>query len=187
MTVFLTPEGRPFYGGTYFPPVDRQNMPGFPRLLLSISQAYKEQRGEVTRTTQQLAEQMGRSGQLLRADAPLTVDILHQAYSNLAKSFDYQNGGIGTAPKFPQPMTLELLLRYYRHGYSERALEMVNLTLENMAQGGIYDQIGGGFHRYSTDAYWLVPTSKKCYTTMPCWPASIYTPTRSPGALCTAA
>ena len=161
MTVFLTPEGRPFYGGTYFPPVDRQNMPGFPRLLLSISQAYKDQREEVTRTTQQLAEQMGRSGHLLRADAILTEDILHQAYTNLVKSFDYQNGGIGTAPKFPQPMTLELLLRYYHHGHSERALEMVNLTLENMAYGGIYDQIGGGFHRYSTDAYWLVPHFEK--------------------------
>ena len=161
MTVFLTPEGRPFYGGTYFPPVDRQNMPGFPRLLLSISQAYKEQRGEITKTTQQLADQMGRSGQLLRGDSPLTVDTLHQAYSNMAKSFDYQNGGIGTAPKFPQPMTLELLLRYYHHGYSGRALKMVHLTLENMAQGGIYDQIGGGFHRYSTDAYWLVPHFEK--------------------------
>ena len=161
MTVFLTPESKPFYGGTYFPPVDRQNMPGFPRLLLSISQAYKDNRGEIARTTQQLAEQMGRSGQLLRADSPLTVDILHQAYSNLAKNFDYQNGGIGTAPKFPQPMTLEFLLRYYHHGYSERALEMVNLTLENMAYGGIYDQVGGGFHRYSTDGYWLVPHFEK--------------------------
>ena len=161
MTVFLTPESKPFYGGTYFPPVDRQNMPGFPRLLLSISQAYKDNRGEIARTTQQLAEQMGRSGQLLRADSPLTVDILHEAYSNLAKNFDYQNGGIGTAPKFPQPMTLEFLLRYNHHGYSERALEMVNLTLENMAYGGIYDQVGGGFHRYSTDGYWLVPHFEK--------------------------
>ena len=161
MTVFLNPDCQPFYGGTYFPPVDRHNMPGFPRLLLSISQAYKDQRGAITETTKQLADQMGRSGQLLTGNNPLTVDTLHQAYSNLATSFDYQNGGIGTAPKFPQPMTLELLLRYYHHGYSERALEMVNLTLENMAHGGIYDQIGGGFHRYSTDAYWLVPHFEK--------------------------
>ena len=161
MTVFLTPDCRPFYGGTYFPPVDRHNMPGFPRLLLSISQAYKDQQGAIAQTTKQLAEQMGRSGQLSGGRAPLTVDTLHQAYSNLATSFDYQNGGIGTAPKFPQPMTLELLLRYCHHGYSERALEMVHLTLENMAHGGIYDQIGGGFHRYSTDAYWLVPHFEK--------------------------
>ena len=161
MTVFLTPDCQPFYGGTYFPPVDRHNMPGFPRLLLSLSQAYKDQRETIAQTTKQLADQMGRSGQLQGGNTPLTVDILHQAYSNLATSFDYQNGGIGTAPKFPQPMALELLLRYYHHGYSERALEMVNLTLQNMAHGGIYDQIGGGFHRYSTDAYWLVPHFEK--------------------------
>ena len=161
MTVFLTPDRQPFYGGTYFPPVDRHNMPGFPRLLLSMYQAYKDQRETIAQTTQQLADQMGRSGQLHGGNNPLTVDTLHQAYNNLATSFDYQNGGIGTAPKFPQPMTLELLLRYNHHGYSERALEMVNLTLENMAHGGIYDQIGGGFHRYSTDAYWLVPHFEK--------------------------
>ena len=161
MTVFLTPEGKPFYGGTYFPPEERHNMPGFPRLIRSIAQAYRDDRGEIERTTQKLTAQMGRSGQMQGGDTPLTVDVLHQAYSSLAGSFDYQNGGIGSAPKFPQPMTLELLLRYYHHGYNPRALEMVDLTLEKMAQGGIYDQIGGGFHRYSTDAYWLVPHFEK--------------------------
>ena len=161
MTVFLTPEGKPFYGGTYFPPVDRQNMPGFPRLITSISDTYKDRRGDIERTIQQLTAQMGRSGQLAKGNTPLSADILHQAYSSLATNFDYQNGGVGTAPKFPQPMTLELLLRYSHHGYSERALEMVNLTLQNMAHGGIYDQIGGGFHRYSTDAFWLVPHFEK--------------------------
>ena len=161
MTVFLTPKGEPFYGGTYFPPVDRHNMPGFPRLLESISKAYKDQRGEISRATQQLASQMGRSGQIQGGSTPLTIDVLHQAYSNLAGNFDYQNGGIGAAPKFPQPMTLELLLRYHHRGFNPRALEMVDLTLEKMAYGGIYDQIGGGFHRYSTDAYWLVPHFEK--------------------------
>ncbi len=161
MTVFLTPEGKPFYGGTYFPPVDRHNMPGFPRLLETISKAYRDQRGEIDRATQQLASQMGRSGQVQSGRNPLTVEVLHQAYSNLASGFDYQNGGIGTAPKFPQPMTLELLLRYHNRGFNPRALEMVELTLDKMAYGGIYDQIGGGFHRYSTDAYWLVPHFEK--------------------------
>ena len=161
MTVFLTPEGKPFYGGTYFPPVDHPNLPGFPRLLESIFKAYRDQRGEVDRVTQQLASQMGRSGQLQGGDTPLTVEVLHQAYSSLAANFDYQNGGIGTAPKFPQPMTLEMLLRYHHRGYNPRALEMVELTLEKMAHGGIYDQIGGGFHRYSTDAFWLVPHFEK--------------------------
>ena len=117
--------------------------------------------GEVDRATQQLASQMGRSGQFQGGDTPLTVEVLHQAYSNLAANFDYQNGGIGAAPKFPQPMALELLLRYHHRGYNPRALEMVELTLEKMAHGGIYDQIGGGFHRYSTDTYWLVPHFEK--------------------------
>ena len=161
MTVFLTPEGKPFYGGTYFPPEDRQGMPGFPRLLTSIAEAYSTNRGEIDRVTQQLTTQMSQSNQVSQGTSILTVDILHQAYSSLATNFDYQNGGFGNAPKFPQPMTPEFLLRYYHHGYNPRALELVELTLEKMAYGGIYDQIGGGFHRYSTDAYWLVPHFEK--------------------------
>jgi len=161
MTVFLTPEGRPFYGGTYFPPVDRMNLPGFPRLLQSISQSYQTNRAEIERVTSQVVEQMGRANQLEPGVTPLSADILHQAYSTLASNFDYQNGGFGAAPKFPQPMTPEFLLRYYHHGYNQRALEMVEMTLSRMAHGGIYDQIGGGFHRYSTDAYWLVPHFEK--------------------------
>ncbi len=161
MTVFLTPDCRPFYGGTYFPPVDHPNMPGFPRLLLSIAQAYREQQGAIAQTTKQLADRMGWSGRVSVGHNPLTVDTLHQAYSSLASGFDYQNGGIGAAPKFPQPMTLEFLLRYHHRGFSDRALEMVHLTLQNMAHGGMYDQIGGGFHRYSTDAHWLVPHFEK--------------------------
>ena len=161
MTVFLTPEGKPFYGGTYFPPDDRQGMPGFPRLLTSIAEAYSTNRGEIDRVTKQLTTQMSQSNQVSQGTSILTVDILHKAYSSLATNFDYQNGGFGNAPKFPQPMTPEFLLRYYHHGYNPRALELVELTLEKMAYGGIYDQIGGGFHRYSTDAYWLVPHFEK--------------------------
>ena len=161
MTVFLTPEGKPFYGGTYFPPEDRQGMPGFPRLLTSIAEAYSTNRGEIDRVTKQLTTQMSQSNQVSQGTSILTVDILHKAYSSLATNFDYQNGGFGNAPKFPQPMTPEFLLRYYHHGYNPRALELVELTLEKMAYGGIYDQIGGGFHRYSTDAYWLVPHFEK--------------------------
>jgi len=161
MTVFLTPEGKPFYGGTYFPPTDRQGMPGFPRLIMSIAEAYKTNKGEVDRVTEQLTTQMAQSNQIPKGSSILTVDILHQAYSTLATNFDYQNGGFGDAPKFPQPMGPEFLLRYYHHGYNPRALELVELTLEKMAYGGIYDQIGGGFHRYSTDAYWLVPHFEK--------------------------
>ena len=161
MTVFLTPQGQPFYGGTYFPPADRLGMPGFPRILQAVSEAYRTNKGEITRVTQQLTAQMGRAGQLPRGGGLLTEDILHQAYSHLAANFDYQNGGFGAAPKFPQPMTPEFMLRYHQRGQSPRALEMVELTLEKMAYGGMYDQIGGGFHRYSTDAYWLVPHFEK--------------------------
>jgi uncharacterized protein len=136
-------------------------MPGFPRLLLAISESYRTNRGEIERVTGQLTEQLGRTGQIQKGATPLTVDILYQAYGNLAANFDYQNGGFGNAPKFPQPITPEFLLRYCHHGYNQRAREMVEMTLEKMARGGMYDQVGGGFHRYSTDAYWLVPHFEK--------------------------
>ena len=161
MTVFLTPDGHPYYGGTYFPPEDRGGMPGFPRLLAAASQAYHTNKGEIDRVTRQLSEQMGRTGQMPRGFTPLTTEVMHNAYSQLATQFDHLNGGFGNAPKFPQPMTPEFLLRYNRHGFNARALEMVELTLQKMAYGGIYDQVGGGFHRYSTDAYWLVPHFEK--------------------------
>ena len=161
MTVFLTPDGKPFYGGTYFPPVDRHNMPGFPRLLETVSNAYRSSNPEIQRVTAQLTEQMGRSGQMPRGSGALDDSILHQAYNTLATNFDYQNGGVGSAPKFPQAMTLEVMLRHYAHGHNDRALTMLELTLEKMARGGIYDQVGGGFHRYSTDSFWLVPHFEK--------------------------
>ena len=161
MTVFLTPDGKPFYGGTYFPPVDRHNMPGFPRLLETVSQAYRNSNSEIRRVTDQLTEQMGRTANMPRGTGALDESILHNAYNALATNFDYQNGGVGSAPKFPQAMTLEILLRYHAHGHNERALSMLDLTLEKMARGGIYDQVGGGFHRYATDAFWLVPHFEK--------------------------
>ena len=161
MTVFLTPDCKPFYGGTYFPPVDRHNMPGFPRLLETVAQAYRNSHSEIQRVTGQLTEQMGRTANMPRGTGALDESILHNAYNQLATNFDYQNGGVGSAPKFPQAMTLEILLRYYAHGHNDRALSMLDLTLEKMARGGIYDQIAGGFHRYSTDTYWLVPHFEK--------------------------
>ena len=161
MTVFLTPDCKPFYGGTYFPPVDRHNMPGFPRLLETVAQAYRNSHSEIQRVTGQLTEQMGRTANMPRGAGALDESILHNAYNQLATNFDYQNGGVGSAPKFPQAMTLEILLRYYAHGHNDRARSMLDLTLEKMARGGIYDQIAGGFHRYSTDTYWLVPHFEK--------------------------
>ena len=161
LTVFLTPDGRPFYGGTYFPPDDNRGMVSFPRLLSAMADAYRNKRGDVIQATQQLLEQVRRMAEVPRAQEPLSPDVLHQAFQNLVSNYDFQNGGFGSAPKFPQPMTYEFILRYHKLTNSPRALEMVELAASRMATGGIYDQIGGGFHRYSTDPYWLVPHFEK--------------------------
>ena len=161
MTVFLTPDGKPFYGGTYFPPVDSGGMPGFPSVLQGMALAYRTRRGDIVQATQQLVSHLQNMAQAPRSLEPLTPDILHQAYQPLGQSYDFQNGGFGGAPKFPQPMTYEFMLRYYHLTKSTGALEMVEMAAEKMATGGIYDQIGGGFHRYSTDPYWLVPHFEK--------------------------
>ena len=161
MTVFLTPDGRPFYGGTYFPPTDRGNMPGFPRLVSAISDAYRTRRGEVLQSINQLMGHLGQSARLPRSLEPLINDTMHRAFQALAPAFDHELGGFGNAPKFPQPMAYEFLLRYYHMSNNPRALEMAEATLQAMARGGIYDQVGGGFHRYSTDRQWLVPHFEK--------------------------
>ena len=161
MTVFLTPAGDPFYGGTYFPPDDRGGLPAFPRVLRSISDSYRSNRSEVTRVTGQLVERIRLSGTSVPSSDPLTGEILGGAFRIVKGQFDDTNGGVGLQPKFPQPMTYEFLLRYHARADDPEALEMVQLTLDRMAQGGIYDQIGGGFHRYSTDAFWLVPHFEK--------------------------
>ncbi len=161
MTVFLTPEGVPFYGGTYFPPEDRHGIPGFPRLLQGIAEVYRNRRGDVAETGRQLLEQL-RQGERIRAGTDLlTEEILHSAYLALGQQFDDRDGGFGQAPKFPQPMTFDFLLRYWRRTGNPEALKMVRVTLTRMARGGIYDQLGGGFHRYSVDQVWLVPHFEK--------------------------
>ena len=161
MTVFLTPDGRPYYGGTYFPPEDRGGMPAFPRVLEAMAKAYREDRGDVVRATDQLLDRMRQVSASVRSLDPLTEDVIGRAYRGIAGQFDDQHGGIGMQPKFPQPMTYEFLLRYYQRTGDQQALAMVDLTLKRMAEGGIYDQIGGGFHRYSTDTFWLVPHFEK--------------------------
>jgi len=161
MTVFLTPEGVPFYGGTYFPPEDRHGMPAFPRLIQGVAEAYRARRGEVVEAGKQRLEQR-EQGERLRGSATiLTDDILFSAYQALSGDFDAREGGMGRAPKFPQPMNWELLLRVWKRTGNARALEMVRLTLTKMARGGMYDQLGGGFHRYSVDGQWLVPHFEK--------------------------
>ena len=161
MTVFLTPEGVPFYGGTYFPPVDRYNMPGFPRVLIGIAEAYREKPDDVTRTSAEMLGELRRMGVARESGNALTPELLDEAYRGMARSYDSVNGGFGSAPKFPPSMTLEFFLRTYHRVGNAEALQMVLHTCRKMAEGGMYDQLGGGFHRYSTDARWLVPHFEK--------------------------
>jgi uncharacterized protein YyaL (SSP411 family) len=161
MTVFLTPDGVPFYGGTYFPPADRHGMPGFPRVLEAVSEYYRDKRGEATHVGRELLERLRQSERVRAGTELLTPSILDAAYQGLRAEFDSRYGGLGRAPKFPQPMALDFLLRYWRRRHAPEALQMVRQTLTRMARGGIYDQLGGGFHRYSVDQVWLVPHFEK--------------------------
>jgi uncharacterized protein YyaL (SSP411 family) len=181
MTVFLTPDGVPFFGGTYFPPTDRYGMPGFPKLLRNIATLYQTRRGDVERQAEEFRRFYSERGQvhaelppdLAPAQAEIDPAVLAEAASRLIANFDTVHGGFGRAPKFPHPMGLEFLLRTYSRTSAPsasgdtsaqpdpRLLPLVQLTLDAMADGGIYDQIGGGFHRYSTDERWLVPHFEK--------------------------
>jgi len=163
MSVFLTPDGRPFYGGTYFPPMPRYGMPSFTQVLSSIADAWQTRRQELVEGGERVAaaieQQMRVAGGATRED--LKRETLDTAFENLDRDFDELHGGWGAAPKFPQPMVLEFLLRYHHLTGEDRARYMVSLTLDGMAYGGVYDQIGGGFHRYSVDDHWLVPHFEK--------------------------
>jgi uncharacterized protein YyaL (SSP411 family) len=161
MTVFLTPEGVPFYGGTYFPPQDRYNMPGFPRVLISVAEAYRDRQEEIVETGTSLLKELRRLSEPSGADRRVETELLDSAYTGMVRGYDSINGGFGGAPKFPPAMALEFLLRTYKRTGNREALEMVSHTAEKMAHGGMYDQLGGGFHRYSTDAKWLVPHFEK--------------------------
>ena len=161
MTVFLTPDAVPFYGGTYFPPQDRYNMPGFPRVLLSIAEAYRDRRADIAETSQSLINELRRLSETNATAQPIEKELLDAAYIGIIRSYDAVNGGFGGAPKFPPAMTLEFLLRTHVRTGNPQALEMVRHTAQKMALGGMYDQVGGGFHRYSTDAKWLVPHFEK--------------------------
>ncbi|HMG73854.1 MAG TPA: thioredoxin domain-containing protein [Pyrinomonadaceae bacterium] len=161
MTMFLTPEGVPFYGGTYFPPSDRYNMPGFPRILASVAEAFRSQPDQVANTATAMLGELRRVGLAEPSRELLTKEVLDSAVRRISANYDQTNGGFGGAPKFPPAMNLEFLLHtHHRLGNSE-ALEMIEHTARKMSEGGMYDQLGGGFHRYSVDAKWLVPHFEK--------------------------
>jgi uncharacterized protein len=161
MTVFLTPDGRPFYGGTYYPPEDRGPMPGFPRILQAVAEAYQGRRAEIDESADNIADHLRGHFENVPREGQISATVLDEAARNLARVFDRVNGGFGGAPKFPAPMSIELLLRIYSRTRAERALQMAEFTLDKMARGGLYDQVGGGFHRYAVDAIWLVPHFEK--------------------------
>jgi len=161
MTVFLTPDGKPFYGGTYFPNEPRHGMPSFRQILTGVKQAWDNDRDNVVASAGEVADQLRSLSEVgLDADA-VGSDVLQGALRALAGSFDATWGGFGGAPKFPQPMTLEFLLRQHLRDPESDSLTMVDKTLRKMAEGGMYDQIGGGFARYSVDERWLVPHFEK--------------------------
>jgi uncharacterized protein YyaL (SSP411 family) len=162
LTVFLTPKGAPFFGGTYFPPEDRRGMPGFSKVLAAVAEAYRNRRGDIEQHAREIITALSR-GEITNdvIVEPLTVDLMSNTFTVLRSNFDFENGGFGGAPKFPQSQALQFLLRYASRFSDNKALDMVEFTLEKMARGGIYDQIGGGFHRYTTDQYWMIPHFEK--------------------------
>ena len=161
MTMFLTPQGVPFYGGTYFPPADRYNMPGFPRVLMSVAEAYRSQPDQVAHTSSAMLGELRRIGLAEPAREILTSELLDGSYRRIGATYDSKNGGFGSAPKFPPAMTLEFFMHMYCRNGSREALEMIEHTCRQMAEGGMSDQLGGGFHRSSVDAKWLVPHFEK--------------------------
>ena len=161
MTVFLTPDGRPFYGGTYYPKEPSHGMPAFVQLCRAVAEAWHENRDEVAGQADRLTKAIGRAVELAPSDGPVDRSLLDGAGAALRAEFDPQWGGFGRAPKFPQESSLELLLRAAARGDRHELLSMVTTTLDAMASGGIYDHLGGGFARYSTDAFWMVPHFEK--------------------------
>lgn len=161
MNVFMTADKLPFFGGTYFPPVNRYNMPSFRQILVSVAEAYRDKRDELLHSANDILGEMRRVGLSEFSPVGLTTEQLDTAFQSFARTFDAANGGFGGAPKFPPSMSLEFLLRYHKRTGNENALEIVRKTCQKMAGGGIYDQLGGGFHRYAVDAIWLAPHFEK--------------------------
>jgi uncharacterized protein YyaL (SSP411 family) len=161
MSVFLTPELTPFFGGTYWPPQARPGMPGFDQVLAAVIDAWQNRRDEAIAQGEQLAQRIAVGLSVAGDDNELAPALLDEAEAHLIEGFDFTFGGFGGAPKFPHPMNLQFLLRCWSRKPSANVLDMVRLNLDMMARGGIYDHLGGGFARYSVDRRWLVPHFEK--------------------------
>jgi len=161
MSMFLTPDGRPFYGGTYFPPDDRHGMPSFRRVLGHVADAYRSRKKDVDEAASEIQQALGRVLTSARAGTTADHKSLDRAAARIAQGYDPANGGFGGAPKFPPSMSLDFLMQVSHRTGDRELREIVTNTLTKMARGGIYDQVGGGFHRYSVDAHWLVPHFEK--------------------------
>src|SRR5262245_5576731 len=161
MSVFLTPDLQPFYGGTYWPSTSRMGMPGFDQVLRAVADAWGNRRPQAIQQAAELTAHIAQLAALPQTEGELSLNLIAQAGPALERSFDYRHGGFGGAPKFPHPMDLQVLLRLWKRHHRAGFLEMVATTLDKMAAGGIYDHLGGGFHRYSVDERWLVPHFEK--------------------------
>ena len=161
MTVFLMPDGRPFYGGTYFPPEPRMNMPAFQQVLAAVDDVWKTRRDDVTGMAERLTSALGAAAEQAASQDPLTDEILAGAIPTLRYAYDPEWGGFGSAPKFPPSAAIGFLLRQHARTGSEDALAMARGTLDAMSLGGMHDLVGGGFHRYAVDRVWLVPHFEK--------------------------
>ncbi|PYX07187.1 MAG: thioredoxin domain-containing protein [Acidobacteria bacterium] len=164
LTAFLTPDGKPFYGGTYFPPNDHYGRPSFKRVLLAISDAYHEKNGDVTEQAKLVESAISQAESFAGRSGEFSPKVVDQIVESGLKMFDARNGGFGSAPKFPHPAALDLLMDQYVRTGDPKLRDAVVISLEKMAQGGVYDQLAGGFHRYSVDERWIVPHFEKmCY------------------------
>jgi len=161
MSVFLTPTGEPFYGGTYFPPTRRHGLPSFRELLLTIAQRWREDRQSLLQVGAKLTEHLSASPDLTPTGTEMGESALDSAAAQLLRQYDWTDGGWGQAPKFPQPLAIEFLLRLHARRRDQLALDMALHALAAMARGGLYDLLGGGFHRYCVDSIWQVPHFEK--------------------------
>src|SRR5579863_4199171 len=164
LTAFLTPDGKPFYGGTYFPPEDHYGRPGFKRVLVAISDAFREKHGEIVEQAKMVESAISHAESFAGKNAQFSAAVIDATVKSALGMFDSENGGFGTAPKFPHPSALDLLIDQYVRSGDEQIRHVFVTTLEKMARGGVYDQLAGGFHRYSVDERWVVPHFEKmCY------------------------